>query len=242
MRGATTTILLVTLAATAACDRQPAASNALDALDANLADGVPTDDPAVHAALRDQIMVDPALTQQANHDAVRPPARPPGAAAPADQLTLGAAEHETLARTPAPTGKCDQCTAARQVLTLGALATQQGGSAGQCAQHVGYSTGWANRLPAGVALYPGVHVVEAAGADGHGCALRIVSIASGAPVQRILDWYYTHVRQAGYTLQHRADGGEHVLAGTRAAGGAFLLVARPRAGGGTEADLMVDGG
>ncbi len=56
--------------------------NSLDTLDAQLA-GANATDPAVTAALQDQIMVDPTLTAQANGDAVRPPDRPYSAAAPA---------------------------------------------------------------------------------------------------------------------------------------------------------------
>lgn len=205
-------------------------------------------DPALTAALRDQIMVDPALVQQANDDVVRPPTMPQSGAVPPDGIAAAvkpagmAADTGMLRSAPAPSATCRQCAVARQSLTLGALAEKQGGRAGQCAANVAYSATWANRLPAAVPLYPDARVAEAAGADGNGCALRIVSFASMAPMQRLLDWYYTKASAAGYTAEHGMDGAEHVLAGTRPAGGAFLLVLRKRADGGTEADLMADGG
>ena len=85
-------------------------------------------------------------------------------------------------------------------------------------------------------------MIEAAGADGDGCRLRIVTFASAQPMQRLLDYYYTRATAAGFRAGHQADGAEHVLAGTKAGGGAFLALLRPHAGGGTEVDLMVDGG
>ena len=63
-----------------------------------------------------------------------------------------------------------------------------------------------------------------------------------APLQRMLDWYFTKVSAAGYTLGHQADGAEHVLGGRSGGGGAFLLVVRARDDGGSDVDLMADGG
>lgn len=211
----------------------------------------PAADPALTAALRDQIMVDPALVQQANADVVRPPTQPQSGALPpsdiaaaahAQPAALTAAPGEALRSAPAPSGECRQCAIARRSLTLGALAEAQGGRAGQCAANVDYSAGWANRLPRGLPLYPDARVAEAAGADGAGCALRVVSFASAAPMQRLLDYYYTKASDAGYTAEHRADGAEHVLAGNRRGGGTFMATMRARADGGTDVDLMADGG
>ncbi|WP_019515786.1 hypothetical protein [Sphingomonas sp. Mn802worker] len=208
-------------------------------------------DPALTAALRDQIMVDPSLVQQANADTVRPPTQPQSGALPpvdiaaaahAQPAALAASPGEALRSAPAATGECRQCAIARRSLTLGALAEAQGGRTGQCAANVDYSAGWANRLPREVPLYPDARVTEAAGADGQGCALRVVSFSSAAPMQRLLDWYYTKSGDAGYTAQHQADGAEHVLAGNRRGGGSFLALMRARQDGGTDVDLMADGG
>lgn len=201
-------------------------------------------DPALKSALQDQIMVDPALVQQANADTVRPPAQPESGAVPPDAIATRTtpAEAEKIRAAPPASGDCRQCAIARQSLTLGALAERQGGKAGQCAASVAYSAGWANRLPMGVPLYPDARVAEAAGTDGNGCALRVVSFASAAPMQRLLDWYYTRTSGAGYAAEHSAEGDQHVLAGTRKQGGAFMLYLKPRKDGGTDVDLMADGG
>ena len=224
-----------------ACGSKPEATN-VDALDAELtqANITPAADPALREALRDQIMVDPALTQQANADAIRPPTQPRSGGVPAIAMKPGAAETEVLRSAPAVSPTCRQCAAARTALTLGALAQSQGGRSGQCAPNVSYSAAWANRLPRGVPLYPDARVAEAAGADRAGCALRVVSFASGASPQRLIDWYYTKTSAAGFSAEHGAHGGEHTLAGTKP-GAAFLVVLKPRADGGTDVDLMADG-
>lgn len=197
-------------------------------------------DPVLAGALRDQIMVDPKLVQQANADTLRPPAQPESLALPPETIADAAFKPVAgaLRAAPAPGGACQQCTAARRALTLGALAASQGASA-NCVRNVAYSTDWANRLPQAVPLYPDARVTEAAGVDQQGCALRVVSFVSAAPMQRLLDWYYTRTTEAGYRAGHGVEGDEHILAGTRPAA-AFMLRLRPRTAGGTNVDLMVD--
>jgi hypothetical protein len=240
------TVAALALALTAAgCGKAPDEQAAIADLDNSLAQvngASSANDPALQSALKDQIMVDPALVQQANADTVRPPAQPESGAVPPDGIADAARkpQRDDVRPAPPPSGNCKQCAAARRALTLGALAATQGASA-QCAANVAYSNGWANRLPRGVPLYPDARVAEAAGADGDGCALRVVSFASAAPMQRLLDWYYTRTSDAGYRAEHQADGDEHILAGTKS-GAAFLLVLNPRKGGGTQVDLMADGG
>lgn len=229
----------------AACGQTPDEKAAVADLDNSIVQengASSASDPVLQSALKDQIMVDPRLVQQANADTVRPPAQPESGAVPPEGIADAA--HKPVAgevrSVPAPTGTCKQCAAARRALTLGALAASQGASA-QCAANVAYSAAWANRLPQGVPLYPDAQVAEAAGADREGCALRVVSFASAAPMQRLLDWYYTRTAEAGYRAEHQAEGDEHVLAGTKE-GAAFMLIVKPRKGGGTTADLMADGG
>lgn len=223
------------------------AQDAVAALDAELTDNALANaaDPALTAALRDQIMVDPQLVQQANDDSIRPPTTPADGAIPPDDIAAAVkrpAMTEALRPAPAASADCPQCAAARASLTLGALAQAQGGRAGKCAATIAYSAGWSNRLPAAIPLYPDARVAEAAGADGTGCALRIVSFSSAAPMQRLLDYYYTKASAAGYAAGHRADGAEHILGGKRRDGAAFLTVMRARGDGGTEVDLMTEGG
>lgn len=239
------------LAATlAACGPAPTERN-LDTLDAELADGNAlgnTRDPAMMSALQDQIMVDPALAQQANQDAVRPPAQPYSGAVPADGIAGGgtpqAATSERLKSTPAAEGDCPGCKTARDSLTLGALASRQSNAkTASCAGAMQYSSRWAQRLPSDLPLYPDARVSEAAGNDTGACRLRAVSFASSAPLQRVLDWYYTKASNAGFTAEHQADGAEHVLGGTRGRDdGAFALFLTSRSDGGTDVDMIANNG
>ena len=241
--------LLLPFAATlAACGKGgDSAQTDTAAIDAALTGNVAASagDPALTAALRDQIMVDPALVQQANDDTVRPPTQPEAGAVPTDGIAVAAMakvpDQPGIGSAPSPSKDCPQCAVARQTLTIGALAQKQGGRPGQCASRVSYATGWANRLPAALPLYPDARVAEAAGTDGNGCALRIVSFASATPMQRLIDFYYSKASAAGFDAGHQANGGEHVLAGKSRSGAAFLAVFRSRRDGGTDVDLMADG-
>jgi hypothetical protein len=203
-------------------------------------------DPAVMAALQDQIMVDPSLAAQANHDAIRPPLDPYAAPMPAEMVASNTDKPEGgLMRAPAPVeGKCDQCTVASQSMTLGALAAgQPDRRTSACAGQLRYSARWASRLPNDLPVHPQGRVVEAAGADQGGCTLRIVSFSAPMPMQAMLDWYYTRAMRAGYTAEHRAEGEQHVLGGARARdGGAYVLFVKSRADGGTDIDLMANNG
>jgi hypothetical protein len=241
--------------ALAACGSHADGDRNLDTLDNELVDSnsASSRDPALMSALHDQIMVDPTLAQQANNDAVRPPAQPYSGAVPPDGVAVppsgtvastGPAASETLKSAPAPSASCPQCTAARESLTLGALASRQKDKrTSGCAGKMRYSASWAERLPADLPLYPDARVSEAAGSEAGGCAIRAVSFASSAPLQTMLDWYYTRATKAGYSAEHQADGGEHVLAGTRDRdNGAFALFLTSRPDGGTDVDLLANNG
>lgn len=235
--------LVMAAACVAGCGAKKQDVAPLDALDDRLTqENVAVADPAIADALRDQIMVDPQLVSRANANALRPPPAPATDRVPKTDVAAAAMPAERDAVRPAPPAHatCRQCEQARRALTLGALAQAQGGAIGGCAARVGYSYGWAAKLPAAVPLYPDARVTEAAGADGHGCALRVVSFASSASPRRLLDWYYTKTSAAGFRAEHGADLGGDMLAGT-GPGGAFLLVVHARPGG-SEADLMADAG
>lgn len=236
------TMLLASLAL-AACGETPSTERDLESLDRELAaPATPARDPAIGTALADQIIVDPALTQGSNANAIRPPARPDsGATPPVDIAAIpDRVDAATLRRAPAPSGDCPECRAATGALTLGALAGTRPQTA-RCAPDVGYSATWSNRLPADLPLYPDARVVEAAGSDRDGCALRVVNFATPAALGKVIDWYYTRAAAAGYSAGHRTEGAQHVLAGVRGAA-AYIVYVSPRAGGGTEVDLVVNTG
>ena len=198
-------------------------------------------DPALAAALRDQIMIDPALAQSSNVNAVRPPSRPDSGAVPADGGVARNDGVDQAALTPAPAPKdCPGCAKARGALTLGELAARQSNaSIATCAPRLRYSAQWAGRLPADVPLYPDARLAEAAGAED--CPLRVVSFATAAPVGKVVDWYYTKLRGVGYSADHQADAQQHVLGGTRG-DAAVIVYVSPRPSGGSDVDLVSNAG
>ena len=239
-------LFLVLALPLAACSGS-ADGNSVEALDAELNDGnaqSTTADPALTSALRDQIMVDPDLAGQSNRDAIRPPSQPYAAPVPTAKGAPIASDvrvSEATKTAPAARAPCPDCAAQRDAMTLGGLAARQRDRrTAACAANVSYSTRWALRLPADLPLYPDAHVVEAAGNADQGCATRIVSFTSRAPVQSVIDWYYTRATNAGYSADHQADGEGHVLAGTRG-GDAYALFVR-KVSGGTQMELVVNNG
>ncbi|MGU3389923.1 hypothetical protein [Sphingomonas sp. M1A8_2b] len=226
--------------ALAACNRSSTDQQDLNSLDAELTNG--TRDPAVAQSLGAQIMVDPRLAQSSNTDAVRPPPGPETGAVPDVALRKDPVDPATLKHAPAASNDCPECKSADGALTLGALAERQKTpDASVCAQKIGYSAEWANRLPADLPLYPAARLTEAAGADKDGCRLRVVSFSSSAGVQKMLDYYYTKASGAGYSAGHSTDGKQHVLGGVRG-DDAYVVYVTARAGGGSDVDMVSNAG
>lgn len=227
-----------------ACNREPAAKAELDPLNDELTNA----DPVVKGALEDKIIVDPKLTGQANQNAVGPGNQPVGGGVPAirgskataDANSAGAiAAGGTLMSAPEALAMedCDNCSANRPV-TLGALARSQG--AGSCDAKLTYSNDWARRLPTAFRVYPTALIREAAGVAGGKCNIRVVNFQTAASKQAVLDYYHTMARRAGYSSEHRSDGREHMLGGTKGAQ-AFVVMLRTD-GGMTDVDLVASGG
>jgi hypothetical protein len=184
----------------------------------------------------------PQLAQSSNTDAVRPPTRPESRAVPDSALAEDPVDAKTLKRAPAASNDCPECKAADGALTLGALAARQKTpDAGVCAQKIGYSAGWANRLPADLPLYPAARLTEAAGADRDGCRLRVVSFTSAARMQKMIDWYFTKATAAGYSAGHSSDRRQHVLGGVRG-NDAYVVYVTARAGGGSDVNFVFNAG
>ena len=239
--------------ALAACGSEKPTDENLDSLDAELtntsAANQPGKDPALMSALQSQIMVDPALAQQANADAVRPADQPYAAPIPAEGIAAPNPNQPLpqpgpLMKTPEAKQDCPNCAIAKQAVTLGGLAVRQKAPrTAQCVGGMRYSAGWAARMPGDVPLYPQARLIEAAGNAAGGCALRAVSFVTDANVQAVLDWYYTKTTSVGYASEHQAEGAEHVLGGNREGDqAAFMLFATARDGGGTQVDLIVNNG
>lgn len=225
----------------AGCKKEPSAKE-IAGMDKELVGNAAEADPALTSALQDQIMVDPNLVQQSNDHSARPADGrrqapiPPG-------TTAGSAPApgpKTALRAPPPAP-----ASSGGKMTLGELAKAQaaGPQTKNCTRDVQYSARWANRLPAAIPLYPDAQVSEAAGNNLPGCRLRVVSFASTAAMQMLIDYYYTAAIRAGYTSEHQAKDGEHILAGAREKdGGAYYISFARRPGGGTNVDLIANNG
>lgn len=217
----------------------------LAALDAQLTNN--TADPALRAAVEDKITVDPDLVAQSNRNTIRPSDKPlNGAVPPRVSLPVQQGAAERLAGGPlmqAP-GATSQATAGSDSLTLGGLAQAQriGHKARSCAPpRINYAMEWADRLPAAFPLYPGAQLTEAAGADSGACALRAVSFTTSAPVQDVINFYYTKARRAGFSTERQTSGVDEILGGTKGDGAYYIRFAAVR-GGGTSVDLIANGG
>ena len=221
---ALTGLALMALALAAACSSKDNRKSANDI------------DPAVTNALEDQIMVDPNLVGQANRFGRTPST---GSQAPIPDTAAGGptVAPGKLMHAPKPgVGK------ASGAVTLGQMAKEQPGSA-SCDQQIEYSTRWATMLPDVFPLYPDAQVTEAGGNNVAPCRMRLVSFISKAPLQTLVDFYYTQAVRNGFTAEHQLAEGEHVLAGVRQKdGGAYYLSFNARKDGSTDVDMIVNHG
>lgn len=237
--------LLVATMPLAGCRDNPDAKAELKPLD----DGLTNADPAVKGALEDKIMVDPKLTGQANSNAVGPGNKPVDGGVPGVSGGKAATVAEAAAALKA--GKllaapkalpleanCDGDCAAKRPVTIGALARDQ--QKGSCDAKLTYGNQWADRLPAAFKLYPRATLREAAGIAGGKCNIRVVNFQTAASIQAVLDYYHTMAIRTGYTSDHRVNGSEHMLGGTK--GDLAYVIMLRRDGGMTDVDLVASGG
>jgi hypothetical protein len=169
-------------------------------------------DPALTSALEDQILVDPALTQQSNRNAVRPPETP------------------TQAQYPLPEQRPAQVRRSG-----GAERTEISGG---CGPELQQGAEWAQKLPAPFGLYPGARLTDAAGSEAPGCRAQVVTFITGDAPERVLQHYGARAAQAGYSAQQQMREGDHILSGSNNAGANFYLIVTPRAGGGSDVAVI----
>jgi hypothetical protein len=195
-------------------------------------------DPALTSALEDQIMVDPALTQQSNKNAVRASSGPAQAQYP---LPAGGAQPKGQASAAASTSPGARASggSAPAARTASAGTGDISGIA-DCGPKLSYNAGWARRLPAAFPIFPGSRITDAAGSDSADCRARVVTFTTDAPPQRVLDYYRSRAAGAGYSAEHQMRQGDHILAGT-AGGAAYYLILTPR-GGGSDVAMITNGG
>lgn len=203
-------------------------------------------DPAMSGALGDQIMVDPDMTGQdgaalAVNDgriALPPEQRSPEAIAAAKEEAARAVGGRISAAPQAQSGGAAGLTEA--AATAAQVAQESKAAHTDCAGKVAYSNTWAAKLPAEIPVYPRGAVQEAAGTDSNGCALRVVNYATPVPPEDVVNFYYTMAKKAGYGTDHRLDGKDHVIGGSKG-GKAYVVYARKLDGGLTEVDLVTSG-
>lgn len=243
--GLSLTALLALPLALSACGKEDKGDRDLSSLDESLTNA---DDPALRGALEGQIIVDPELADRSNSHAVRPGDKPVSGAIPANIMATAydAPVGGKLFRAPKAVDAepCPECDSGGPV-TLGALAREQAarqGKPGGCVENLQYGMGWANRLPAEFPLYPKAKLMEAAGAEGANCNLRVASFVTTQPMQNVIDYYYTRALRAGFDADHRLMSGEHVLGGTRKDEGAYFITFAEQKGGGTAVDIVANNG
>lgn len=222
-----------------------------EAMDEALLGEADNSDPALTAALEDQIMVDQDLAGQSNANAALPGDAVSGAPIPETLHTVSDAQQAIdtgrLLSAPEPTVGEERVghsgrSAGRGETTLGAMAANQP-DVDTCDGTVEYGLAWASSLPPEFRPYPGSEVVEAAGFNQSGCRMRVVSFRSTASMARLIDWYYTRAIRAGYSSEHQLRHDNNVLGGFRERDeGAYYIIFAPRRGGGTAVDVITSAG
>jgi hypothetical protein len=237
LRASASALLTLGILGLAACSDAPTKKD-VDKLDAELAGKASEADPALTAALEDQIMVDPSLSNQSNADSIRPADEPLQAPIPPEPKA------DSYAGAVSGSGTAT-ASAAKGAVTLGQLAKQQATvdktNFNGCGLDVDYSMQWSTRLPGDLPLYPQARVAEAAGSNTGNCQLRAVTYTANASPRALVDYYVANARKAGYSAQHKMDDGAHVVAGTRGNEAYYVILSETRAGG-TSADFVANNG
>lgn len=204
-------------------------------------------DPALTGALSDQIMVDPDLAAQNGGNAAIGGGGPASGEIPAEKRTPEAiaqakAEAAKLAGGAMQTAPAAvTANAAVDPTTPTSLADVLPGNGADCASKVDHTLAWAAKMPAAFPVYPRAHAQEAAGTDKDGCRLRVVNFITPVGVDDVVNFYYTRARAGGYDAEHRQEGGDRVLGGSKGAA-AYVIYTRKLPDGLTEVDLLTNGG
>lgn len=121
----------------------------------------------------------------------------------------------------------------------GAVTPRAAAAGGGCARGIQTGHEWAGRMPAPFKLYPRAQLTEAAGNQTDQCKLRVLSFTTDVPLDRVLGYYYTQAKRAGYDAEHLLVQGEHQLGGTKG-DLAYMVFARKAAGNRTDVDVVVN--
>ncbi len=205
-------------------------------------------DPAVIAAINDQILTDPDLSRQNEGNAaltggidhalplVNDSSRAIDAAREEARALVGG--RDRFRRLPSA-GERQVEIPLESRITVTARAAYAGASQA-CVRSLDPGFIWAARMPAAFPVYPRAATQEAAGSDAAGCALRAVNFRTPVPLEEVLAFYHTRALHTGFTSTLATAGDESVLRGEYQ-GAFFALYARTDAAGLTEADLVTRG-
>ncbi|RXZ66009.1 hypothetical protein [Pelagerythrobacter rhizovicinus] len=205
-------------------------------------------DPAVAAALNDQILTDPDLSRQNEGSAaltggvdhalplVNDSPRASDAAREEALALLGG--RDRLLRLP-PVAKRGEEVPLKDRITVTARAAYAGASE-RCVRSLRRGFIWAARMPAQFPVYPRGATQEAAGNDVEGCTLRAVNFRTPVPPKEVLAFYHTRALGAGFSSTLTVAGEETVLSGRRG-DASFAVYARTGPSGLTDIDLVTRG-
>jgi len=205
-------------------------------------------DPAVSAALNEQLMTDPDLARSNADNRVLAGGGPAAAPIPLEDRSPEAVERARAdaarllgAAPPPPPPPAGPALPPlpRDTLALAAAAAL-GPDAKPCIARLGYGFAWAARMPAALPIYPRGHAQDAAGVDGAGCALRAVNFVTPVPAGEVVAFYLAAARRAGLTPEYRLAGPDHVVIARKVAATATTFV-HARDDGLTEVDLVTSG-
>jgi len=112
--------------------------------------------------------------------------------------------------------------------------------AAKCASSLGYSFGWAAKVPATLRVYPRAHTQEAGGSDAAGCKLRVVNFRTPVAASDVIAFYHASAARAGLVPQVSKAGKDKVVSGGKGTL-SFAVYARRTADGMTEVDLITNG-
>ena len=207
------------------------------------------EDPVIARALNDPLMSDPDLASRNEANAALgfpdSHALPVIAARGADASAAREAQRMALLadgpipNLPRPRERKEGEAALK---ALGPMASagdllEAVGAPATCAARLREDFALAASLPPPAALPPEARVMQAGGADGKGCGLRIIRYTTAAAPEDVLQYHYTKARRAGLRAARYAEP-EAILRARGKNGAALTIQARPALHGLTGVDLI----
>ena len=206
-------------------------------------------DPVIARALHDPLMSDPDLASRNEANAMLggadSSALPVFAATPeAAREAREAARIELLEDGPIPDLPLARTQARGKVpmKALGPMASAADllaalGAPASCAKRLKEDFALAADLPPVAALPPMAMVVQAGGADGGGCGVRIIRYDTAAAPEDVLQYHYVRARRAGLSAERYAAP-EDGIVGKGARGETLVVQLREGAQGLTAVELL----